>query len=373
MLERHLFAGRRTPAGRRWLAVGLTAASVVATIGGVVVATAPISAAEPSSSQVFGAQGRPSRQDASFQAICSFSHRNNDDPIVFLDEPGKSHTHDFYGNTTTDAFSSPESLRRSVVTTCNIPFDKSAYWVANLRRNGQPLTADRLVATYQARFKKRVEPFPPGLKMVSGNAMAMSAQPLSSVEWSCSDDVSHASSSVIPSCPNPNKPLTLTVWFPDCWNGTDLDSPNHQSHMAFSTGGRCPASHPVPVPGVKETAFWPQVKSGDGLTLSAMNSPLTGHADFVNGWDAFGQGTFVRVFLDLFNSNNIIGGVLNQPLRNVIGVTAGPANRPEPQPRESNRSTPSMPGMPGMSSNSSSPRSIADTLSDVFSNFFGGR
>ncbi len=313
------YLGRRVPAR---LATGL--AAVAATISGVVVATAPFSTAAP-------AAAPPSKQDASFQAVCTFSHRNNDDPIVFLDEPNKSHTHDFYGNPTTDAFSSTSSLRKSALTTCSIPFDKSAYWVANLRRDGRPITAERLVATYQARFKDRLEPFPRGLKMVSGNAMAMMPQQLSTVEWSCNDDVSHASPSVIPSCPDPAKPLTMTVWFPDCWNGTDLDSPNHISHMEFSSGGRCPASHPVPVPGLKETVFWPDEKSGRGLTLSAMNSTLTGHADFMNGWDAFGQGTFVRIFLDLFNSNNIFGSVVNRPLRTAIGVTAGPPNRPEPR------------------------------------------
>jgi hypothetical protein len=327
MLDRLFSAGRRVPIRRGTVAVGLTAATVVVTMGGVVMATAPFSTA----AQAMAPNAEPSKQDASFQAVCTFSHRNNDDPIVFLDEPNKSHTHDFYGNPTTNAFSSVASLRKSTQTTCNIPFDKSAYWVANLRRDGEPLTADRLVATYQARFKNRVEPFPRGLKMVSGKAMAMVPQQLSTVEWSCNDDVSHASSSVIPSCLD--KPLTLTVWFPDCWNGRDLDSPNHIGHMEFSSGGKCPDSHPVPVPGLKETVFWPEEKSAKGLTLSAMNSTMTGHADFMNGWDPFGQGMFVRVFLDLFNSNNLIGGVVNRPLRQVIGVTAGPPNRPEPTRR----------------------------------------
>ncbi|TCO60626.1 DUF1996 domain-containing protein [Actinocrispum wychmicini] len=370
MSERHLFAGRRTPAGRGRLAVGLTAASVAATIGGMVLGTAPISAAAPTAPPA--PANRPSKQDASFQAICSFSHRNNDDPIVFLDEPGKSHTHDFYGNSTTDAFSSIRSLRRTSQTTCNIPFDKSAYWVANLRRNGRPLTADRLVATYQARFKKRVEPFPPGLQMVSGNANAMAEQSLSTVEWTCNDDLSHASASVIPSCPNPNKPLTLTVWFPDCWNGRDLDSADHTSHMAFSSRGRCPASHPVGVPGLKETVFWPEVTSSKGLTLSAMNSTLTGHADFMNGWDQFGHGVFVRTFLDLFNSDNLIGSVLNRPLRDVIGVTAGPANRPEPT-EDDRRPMPNMPGMAGMPAAPQQPAKPRSALDSLWASLFGDR
>ena len=43
------------------------------------------------------------------------------------------------------------------------------------------------------------------------------------------------------------KPLT----FSRCWDGKNLDSPDHLSHMAypesgtFETGGPCPASHPI--------------------------------------------------------------------------------------------------------------------------------
>ena len=48
---------------------------------------------------------------------CGFSHRNNDDPIVYPKQPGRSHDHSFFGNRTTNAFSSPASLRRSGRTT----------------------------------------------------------------------------------------------------------------------------------------------------------------------------------------------------------------------------------------------------------------
>jgi hypothetical protein len=39
-----------------------------------------------------------------------------------------------------------------------------------------------------------------------------------------------------------------------CWNGKDLDSPNHMSHVSypangtFESQGPCPASHPVKIP-----------------------------------------------------------------------------------------------------------------------------
>lgn len=41
-----------------------------------------------------------------------------------------------------------------------------------------------------------------------------------------------------------------------CWDGVNLDSPNHQDHVAYGTGGfggadgggNCPSSHPVKIP-----------------------------------------------------------------------------------------------------------------------------
>lgn len=53
--------------------------------------------------------------------------------------------------------------------------------------------------------------------------------------------------------------IRATVIFPSCWDGKNLDSPDHQSHMAYSSqgmggtglaGAACPASHPVRVPQV---------------------------------------------------------------------------------------------------------------------------
>jgi len=53
--------------------------------------------------------------------------------------------------------------------------------------------------------------------------------------------------------------LRLEIMFPSCWNGKDLDSPNHRSHMAYPdevmTGG-CPAGFPVKFPGLFYETIW---------------------------------------------------------------------------------------------------------------------
>jgi hypothetical protein len=42
--------------------------------------------------------------------------------------------------------------------------------------------------------------------------------------------------------------LRMSVEFPSCWNGVDLDSPSHNSHVAYRLGDNtCPSSHPSPI------------------------------------------------------------------------------------------------------------------------------
>lgn len=57
----------------------------------------------------------------------------------------------------------------------------------------------------------------------------------------------------------PNKPcpggIRATIIFPSCWDGKNLDSPDHRSHVAYSPGSalagdKCPSTHPVRIPQV---------------------------------------------------------------------------------------------------------------------------
>ena len=54
----------------------------------------------------------------------------------------------------------------------------------------------------------------------------------------------------------------LVVNFTSCWDGKNLDSPDHQSHMAypangtFENQGPCPESHPVRMPQLMYETIW---------------------------------------------------------------------------------------------------------------------
>ncbi|MGE5272535.1 MAG: DUF1996 domain-containing protein [Verrucomicrobiota bacterium] len=61
--------------------------------------------------------------------------------------------------------------------------------------------------------------------------------------------------------------FALHVQFPNCRDGKSLDAPDHRSHTAYSTRGRCPADHPVALPALQVHIRYPSA-GGPGLVLS---------------------------------------------------------------------------------------------------------
>ncbi|KAJ3524645.1 hypothetical protein NMY22_g10906 [Coprinellus aureogranulatus] len=97
------------------------------------------------------------------------------------------------------------------------------------------------------------------------------------------------------------------VYFPQCWDGVNLDSADHQSHVAHPVGRPtpdgnlffgtdCPASHPFRLPFLFMETVWdtkpfndPELWPTDGTQplVWSMGDP-TGyghHADYIFGWD----------------------------------------------------------------------------------------
>jgi Domain of unknown function (DUF1996) len=233
----------------------------------------------------------PSPRGTNFFSDCRFSHAAPDDPIVRPGLPGASHPHEFFGNTSTDARSSLASLLGHG-TTCTRKADTAAYWVPALYRNGHVVKPLEAIIYYRIRSIDRVHPFPPGLKIVAGNAGATVPQSTRIVFWNCAYPPGPAEPSAsVPKCSRPRPRmlrrrsagyLRLNVNFPDCWDGKRLDSPDHRSHMAYSSRLRCPASHPVKVPSLRLTVAYP-IPGGAGLAL-ASGGLYSGHADFFNAW-----------------------------------------------------------------------------------------
>jgi hypothetical protein len=246
-----------------------------------------------------------------FLAHCRFSHMAPDDPIVYPGQPGRSHDHTFFGNTSTDAFSTLGSLR-AAKTTCDRKTDTASYWVPTLFRGTTAIKPLLAIAYYTVRIGRPVRPYPPGLKMVAGNAHAVGPpQSLAITWWSCgafggakpstepparcrARDVPRRDAGGSPRPPDRSRrpSLELHVRFPDCWDARRLDSLDHRSHIAYEVAGRCPRSHPVRVPSLTLIVRYP-VTRGAGLAL-ASGGVHSGHADFFNAWNQEALATIVR-------------------------------------------------------------------------------
>ena len=98
-----------------------------------------------------------------FATVCQYSHAAPDDPIVQPGRPGASHLHHFFGNVTTAAASTYDSLRAGS-TTCVTGQDASGYWVPALYKNGVEVEPRSAKVYYRIGRHEQVSvsAFPPG-------------------------------------------------------------------------------------------------------------------------------------------------------------------------------------------------------------------
>jgi hypothetical protein len=129
-----------------------------------------------------------------------------------------------------------------------------------------------------------IETFPSGLAMIAGDATATAPQPGEAAGWVCGASTRVAASP--PDCPA-RAPLHMLLTFPDCWDGENLDSDDHRSHVAYSAAGECPSSHPVHVPQLTVSVAFPISGSDHDLRL-ASGSVHSVHGDFLNAWQPDG-------------------------------------------------------------------------------------
>ena len=234
-----------------------------------------------------------------FRSFCQFSHLEYHDPII---SPGNNrfrHLHMFFGNTGAKHTSTYQTLRTTGDSTCDGgPLNRTAYWMpAVFDGNDNVVVPTRFELYYKAENASNINNIvakPNGLRMVAG------APDMRVFRWTCSGN----SSTSIPGCPTGSR-LTVSVRFPYCWDGKNLDSQDHRSHMAYGTNntwGSCPSSHPVHLPELTEFAHFDNVSNTRDWYISSDRENLheghhshgsnsqvangsTMHADWFGAWD----------------------------------------------------------------------------------------
>ncbi|HTF11011.1 MAG TPA: DUF1996 domain-containing protein [Asanoa sp.] len=221
-----------------------------------------------------------------FLADCPFSHRLPDDPIVFPGLPGASHMHSFFGARSTNAYTNISDLMAGT-SNCNPAIDLSSYWVPTLYYDDQPVEPTTGVFYYLGEGVRpdvtaRIQALPLGLRIVAGNAKATAPDATTISRWSCLHHNEAGAGKDFITCPAGSM-LESYLDFPQCWNGRDLDSADHKSHMAYPVNGDCPATHPVPVPKLRQVLRYPV--NGDPARIRlASGRGFTMHGDFFNAW-----------------------------------------------------------------------------------------
>jgi hypothetical protein len=256
----------------------------------------------------------------SFSVPCPFSHRLNDDPIVFPASPGVSHSHDFSGNVSADANSTYDSMILEA-TTCLFDQDTAAYWAPTAAKKGVVVTPIRAAAYYFGARSGDVVAFPPGMQMLAGNKDATSRAESTNVKWSCSGNGAPLTDHPYDCRPYRGR-VTARVDFATCWDGLGLTP----EHSAYPTAGSCPTGWtrlpqlslrfrwslrdpcagrtPCTAADAPDTNIALQFASGSGANVTT--APYyTVHADFWNTWQ---QVSLEAMVTNCLNAHTKCGG-----------------------------------------------------------------
>jgi predicted outer membrane protein len=229
--------------------------------------------------------------------------RNSDNWIA---APGKvngaQHMHDYVGSAATDSSTEAGDLLVSE-TTCELDNRSTFFWPVlrdtsqvgpddnqdggGLDGNvGEILEPAQVVMQFLGNPTEPVSPMPQLLRVITGDAKAVTNGPDNvRAQWTCRGFEDRATTQY-PLCPQGSR-LLRVLDFPSCWDGENLDSEDHRSHMAFADEdtGACPQDT-VAVPQLRMILAYDQ-PGGRNFALDGFpdqqHHPATDHGDFVNG------------------------------------------------------------------------------------------
>ncbi|KAH8901772.1 hypothetical protein GQ53DRAFT_815217 [Thozetella sp. PMI_491] len=252
------------------------------------------------------------------------------DPLVNPGTIPSPHLHQIVGGNSFNATMDPKTHdlpTKSTCTSCTFSEDFSNYWTAVMyfkARNGtyrrvpqipnQGLKGNGGITVYYiapSNKQATVTAFKPGFRMLVGDAALNKEGTARKVCHRCmpaSGDNSNIN------CGSPDAQtfpkgfcsggIRSIITFPTCWDGKNMDSVDHKSHVTYATGSRandvgptgsCPSTHPVVIPQVmyevvwdtrsfNKKELWPEDGSQPFVWSTMDQHGYSQHGDYVFGW-----------------------------------------------------------------------------------------
>ncbi|KAK3215015.1 hypothetical protein GRF29_19g1984182 [Pseudopithomyces chartarum] len=249
------------------------------------------------------------------------------DPLVNPGIEQSPHVHQIIGgnafNVSMDPNVAPPDA--ATCTTCTFAEDFSNYWTASLYFRAKNGTFKRVPQKGNVNFEQSnggmtvyyipknvngatpgaVTAFKKGFRMLVGNPTYRSeaeAKRFRQLTYTCLQNMNTRTGETLDfpkkACP---AGLMINVRFPTCWDGKNLDSPDHMSHIAypssgtFENNGPCPSTHPVKIPQLfyevifatekfNDKSLWPEDGSQPFVWSFGDKTGYGNHGDYVFGW-----------------------------------------------------------------------------------------
>ncbi|MFJ4277413.1 DUF1996 domain-containing protein [Streptomyces massasporeus] len=318
---------------------------------------ADIKSVQPNANDKAGASG------GSFATSCGVNENGlfNSDNIIAAPgvTNGAHHFHDYVGNQGNNAFASDQDLAKAG-TSCDDQGDKSSYYwpVVRLQNGaqeqdaqkpgggiegnaGEIVTPKQVTLTFVGNPREKVTAMPRLLRIITGDAKSFVNGPANAnASWSCTGFEDRQLKDKYPLCPQ-GSDVVRTFKFQSCWDGRNIDSANHRTHVAFAdAAGNCPSGF-RPIPQLVQRIVYdidaPSLQDGGRTTpLFAVDSfpeqlhkPVTDHGDFINIFDEDLMGEMV----DCINDGRKCGA----------GADGGQNPAPTEEPQEEPTKTPEAP------------------------------
>ncbi|WP_371658019.1 DUF1996 domain-containing protein [Streptomyces sp. NBC_00280] len=229
-------------------------------------------------------------------------HNSDNDIVAPGVSNGAHHVHDYVGNRKVGFSSTNESLSAQGTSCTN--GDQSAYYWPVLRdttrqgpdanalgggaegNKGAILVPATVTITYQGSLTGKVVAMPRFLRIITGDAKAFTnGTKNANAHWSCTGFENKVQlTDKYPICPSGSK-VVRSFAFQSCWDGRNIDSADHRSHVAFAdANGNCASGFKaVPKLTMRLTYRTPAAPNFavDGFQGQQHNA-ITDHNDFIN-------------------------------------------------------------------------------------------